>query len=113
MAFFFFQGGLASGTISFVVTSEICQVRIFYQYGVRSVVEDLHDSRFPVRAAVVFHRVGLLGRTMGFKKIVLIEKSFLIPIVLPSSPTLRIIRVPEWGWREAPRYEDPIMQVIL
>ena len=67
----------------------------------RSVVEDLRESRFPVSAAIVFHRVGLLGRTMGFKKILLIDKSFLIPIVLPSSPTLRINKVPEWGSREA------------
>ena len=34
----------------------------------RAVVEDLRESRFPVSAAIVFHRVGLLGRTMGFKK---------------------------------------------
>ena len=75
--------------------------------GARSVIEELHDSRFLVSAAIVFHRVGLLGRTMGFKKVLLIDKSFLIPIVLPSSPTLRMNKVPEWGWREA-RYHYPM-----
>ena len=43
---------------------------------VRSVLEDFHGSRYHVTASVVFHRVGLLGRTMGVKRIFLIKKTF-------------------------------------
>ena len=59
--------------------------------GIRSVLDDFLDSRFSVGAAIVFHRVGLLGRTMGFKKEILYSENLFwpplsYPVVLPHNP---------------------------